>query len=102
MQSGKFVAGCAARTLLTALDAGTFGAGYTADSGGDSPGFGSCVIAYADGVAGAVAVGLPLTIAWNAQPQVGSGGQRNLDANPTRNATLRGHDRFYLNERAAI
>ena len=124
VQGGKFVAGGAARALLATLDAGAFGAGYTADSGG----FGGGVIARAGGVAGAVAVEFPRAIARNAQPQVGAGGQRNLDANPARNARLReasflvrgalprrlrcpamssfrdpsGHDRFHLNERAAV
>ena len=138
MQGGKFVAGGAARALLATLDAGTFGAGYAADSRGGSPGFGGGfgggVIACAGGVAGAVAVKFPLAIARNAQSQVGAGGQRNLDANPARNARLRGavclvrgalprhmghprrlrcsamssfsgpagHDRFHLNERAAV
>ena len=124
VQGGKFVAGGAARALLATLDAGTFGTGYAADSRG----FGGGVIARTGGVAGAVAVEFPLAIARNAQPQVGAGGQRNLDANPARNATLRrvaflvrgalprrlrcpamssfrdpsGHDRFHLNERAAV
>ena len=130
VQGGKFVAGCAARALLATLDAGAFGAGYAADSRG----FGGGVIACAGGVAGAVAVEFSLAIARNTQPQVGAGGQRNLDANPARNATLRGaaflggdaflgggalprrlrcpvmssfrdpsgHDRFHLNERAAV
>ena len=124
MQGGKFVAGGAARALLATLDAGAFGAGYAADSRG----FGGGVIARAGGVSGAVAVEFPLAIARNTQPQVGAGGQRNLDANPTWNATLRGasflgggalshrlrcpvmssfrdpsgHDRFHLNERAAV
>ena len=124
VQGGKFVAGGAARALLATLDAGAFGAGYAADSGG----FGGGVIARAGGVSGAVTVEFPLAIARNAQPQVGAGGQRNLDANPARNARLRGtaflaggalprrlrcpvmssfsgpagHDRFHLNERAAV
>ena len=124
VQGGKFVAGGAARALLATLDAGTFGTGYAADSRG----FGGGVIARAGGVAGAVAVEFPRAIARNAQPQVGAGGQRNLDANPARNARLReasflvrgalprrlrcpvmssfrnpaGHDRFHLNERAAV
>ena len=124
VQGGKFVASGAARALLATLDAGAFGAGYAADSRG----FGGGVIARAGGVAGAVAVEFPLAIARNAQPQVGAGGQRDLDANPARNATLRGtaflaggalprrlrcpvmssfsgpagHDRFHLNERAAV
>ena len=130
VQCGKFVAGGAARALLATLDAGALGAGYAADSRG----FGGGVIARAGGVSGAVAVEFPLAIARNAQPQVGAGSQRNLDANPARNATLRGatflgggtlprhmgrprrlkrpvlssfsgpagHDRFHLNERAAV
>ena len=124
VQGGKFVAGGAARALLATLDAGALGAGYAADSRG----FGGGVIAHAGGVAGAVTVEFPLTIARNAQPQVGAGGQRNLGANPARNVTLRGavflgggalsrrlrcpvissfrdpagHDRFHLNERAAV
>ena len=124
MQGGKFVAGGAARALLATLDAGTFGAGYAADSRG----FGGGVIARAGGVAGAVTVEFPLAIARNTQPQIGARGQRNLDANPTRNATLHGavclvrgalprrlrrpvmssfrdpagHDRFHFNERAAV
>ena len=124
VQGGKFVAGGAARALLATLDAGAFGAGYAADSRG----FGGGVIAHAGGVSGAVAVEFPLAIARNTQPQVGAGGQRNLDANPARNARLRGaasldrdalprrlrcpvmssfstpagHDRFHLNERAAV
>ena len=136
MQGGKFIAGSAARALLATLDAGALGAGYAADSRGGSPRFGGGfggsigggVIARAGGVAGAVAVEFPLAIARNAQPQVGAGGQRNLDANPARNARLRGasflvrgalprrlrcpvmssfsdpagHDRFHLNERAAV
>ena len=136
VQGGEFVAGGAARALLATLDAGALGTGYAADSGGGSPGFGGGVgggvTAYAGGVAGAVAVEFPLAIARNTQPQVGAGGQRNLDAHPARNAKLRGatfldrgalprrlrcptissfcdpangstgHDRFHLNERAAI
>ena len=140
VQGGEFVAGGAARALLATLDAGTLGAGYAADSGGGNPGFGGGfrggfgggVTTYAGGVAGAVAVELPLAIARNTQPQVGAGGQRNLDAHPARNAKLRGatfldggalprrlrcpvmssfsgpangstgHNRFHLNERAAI
>ena len=114
VQGGKFVAGGAARALLATLDAGAFGAGYAADSRG----FGGGVIARASGVAGAVAVEFPLAIARNAQPQVGAGGQRDLDANPARNATLRGtaflaggalprymfcgREGFHLNERAAV
>ena len=124
VQGGKFVAGGAARALLATLDAGALRAGYAADSRG----FGGGVIARAGGVSGAVAVEFPLAIARNAQPQVGAGGQWNLDANPVRNATLRGtaflggdalpgrltcpvmssfsdpsgHDRFHLNERAAV
>ena len=124
VQGGKFVAGGAARALLATLDAGAFGAGYAADSRG----FGGSVIARAGGVAGAVTVEFPLAIARNTQPQVGAGSQRNLDANPARNATLRGaafpvrgalprrlrcpvmssfrdpsgHDRFHFNERAAV
>ena len=128
VQGGKFVAGGAARALLATLDVGAFGAGYAADSRGGSHGFGGGVIARAGGVAGAVTVEFPLAIARNTQPQVGAGSQRNLDANPARNATLRGavflvggalprrlicpvmssfsdpagHDRFHLNERAAV
>ena len=124
VQGGKFVAGGAARALLATLDAGALGAGYAADSRG----FGGGVIARAGGVAGAVTVEFPLAIARNTQPQIGAGSQRNLDANPARNATLRGasflvrgalslrlrcpvmnsfrdpagHDRFHLNERAAV
>ena len=86
VQGGEFVAGGAARALLATLDEGAFGAGYAADSGG----FGGGVIARAGGVSGAVAVEFPLAIARNTQPQVGAGSQRNLDANPARNATLRG------------
>ena len=128
VQGGKFVTGGATRALLATVDAGAFGAGYAADSGGGSPSLGGGVIARAGGVACAVAVQLPFAIARNAQPQVGAGGQRNLDANPARNATLRrvaflvrgalprrlrrpvmssfrdpaGHDRFHFNERAAV
>ena len=134
VQGGKFVTGGATRALLATVDAGAFGAGYAADSGGGSPSLGGGVIARAGGVACAVAVQLPFAIARNAQPQVGAGGQRNLDANPARNARLReasflvrgalprhmgrprrlrcpvmssfsdpsGHDRFHLNERAAV
>ena len=132
VQGGEFIAGGTARALLATLDAGALGAGYAADSGGDSPGFGGGVgggvTAYAGGVAGAVAVEFTLAIARNTQPQVGAGSQRNLDAHPARNAKLRGvaflnrstlphrlrcpvmssfsgstgHDRFHLNERAAI
>ena len=130
VQGGKFVAGGAARALLATLDAGALGAGHAADSRG----FGGGVIARAGGVAGAVAVEFPLAIARNTQPQIGAGSQRNLDANPARNATLcgavclvrgalprhmgrplrlrcpvmssfsdpAGHDRFHLNERAAV
>ena len=86
VQGGKFVAGGAARALLATLDAGALGAGYAADSRG----FGGGVIARAGGVSGAVTVEFPLAIARNTQPHVGAGGQRNLDANPARNATLRG------------
>ena len=132
VQGGEFVAGGAAWALLATPDAGAFGAGYAAYSHGGSPrdsrGFGGGVIARAGGVAGAVTVEFPLAIARNAQPQIGAGSQRNLDANPARNATLRGavfllrvalprrlrcpvmssfsdpagHDRFHLNERAAV
>ena len=128
VQGGKFVAGCAARALLATLDAGAFGAGYAANSGRGSPGFRGGIITRAGSVACAVAVEFPLTIARNTQPQVGAGGQRNLHANPARNATLRGaasldrgalslrlrcpvmssfsdpagHNRFHLNERAAV
>ena len=128
MQGGKFVAGGAARALLATLDAGAFGAGYAANSGRGSPGFRGGVIARTGGVSGAVAVEFPLAVARNTQPQIGAGSQRNLDANPARNATLRGasflvrgalslrlrcpvmnsfrdpagHDRFHLNERAAV
>ena len=138
MQGGEFVAGGAAWALLATPDAGAFGAGYAAYSHGGSPrdsrGFGGGVIARAGGVAGAVTVEFPLAITRNTQPQVGARGQRNLDANPARNATLRGaaflirgalpchmrcpcrlrcpvmssfrnpagHDRFHLNERAAV
>ena len=124
VQGGEFVAGGAARALLATLDAGALGAGYAADSRR----FGGGVIARAGGIAGAVAVEFPLAITRNTQPQVGARGQRNLDANPARNATLRGaaflirgalprrlrfpvmssfsgptgHDRFHLNERAAV
>ena len=124
VQGGKFVASGAARALLATLDAGTLGTGYAADSRG----FGGGVIARAGGVAGAVTVEFPLAIARNTQPQIGAGSQRNLDANPARNATLRGavflvggalprrlrcpvmssfrdpagHDRFHLNERTAV
>ena len=94
MQGGEFVAGGAAWALLATPDAGAFGAGYAAYSHGGSPrdsrGFGGGVIARAGGVSGAVTVEFPLAIARNTQPHVGAGGQRNLDANPARNATLRG------------
>ena len=89
MQGGKFVAGGATRALLAAVDAGAFGAGYAADSGGGSPSLGGGVIARAGGVSGAVAVEFPLAIARNTQPQVGAGGQRNLHANPARAVNLR-------------
>ena len=95
VQGGEFVAGGATRALLATLDAGALGTGYAADSGGGNPGFGGRfgggVTAYAGGVAGAVAVEFPLAIARNTQPQVGAGGQRNLDAHPARNAKLSGH-----------